>query len=132
MSALVLYQYAGCSTCRKATRWLEEAGIEVEGRPITEAPPSAALLARLHRASGLPIGRLFNSSGESYRAGNFKARRPSMSDAECYDAFAADGKLIRRPILISAHLLNDDEAPSGTTTVALIGFREAEWRAALL
>ena len=131
MSALILYQYAGCSTCRKAIRWLEEAGIEVERRSITEAPPSAALLARFHQASGLPIGRLFNSSGESYRAGNFKARRASMSDVECYDAFAADGKLIRRPLLMSASLLSEEER-SESKAVALIGFREAEWRAALL
>ena len=132
MSALILYQYTGCSTCRKAIRWLAETGIEVERRSITEAPPSAELLARLHRTSGLAIGRLFNSSGESYRAGNFKARRASMSDAECYEAFAADGKLIRRPILISASLLSDKEAGPETPAVALIGFREAEWRAALL
>jgi arsenate reductase len=53
----------------------------------------------MHRRSGLPIGRLFNTSGESYRAGNFKERLRTMSEDEALRALAADGKLVKRPIV---------------------------------
>ena len=58
-----------------------------------------AKLEDLHRRSGLPIGRMFNTSGESYRAGNFKDRLRTMSEADALRALAEDGKLVKRPIV---------------------------------
>jgi arsenate reductase len=62
---------------------------------------------------------LFNTSGESYRSGGFKDRLPQMSEAEALAALAADGKLIKRPLLIGEDF-------------ALVGFHEAAWRERLV
>ncbi|MCZ7677416.1 MAG: arsenate reductase family protein [Sandaracinaceae bacterium] len=97
--AVTLYHYPGCSTCRKARKWLDAHGVEHRTVDLVAAPPSKKELTRLWKTSGLPLRKLFNTSGESYRAGGFKARLESMTDGEALDALAADGKLIKRPLL---------------------------------
>jgi arsenate reductase len=116
--AVTVYHYPKCSTCRKALKWLDTSGIAYRAIDIVAAPPSASTLKRLHKQSGLPIARFFNTSGESYRAGGFKNRLSTMTDADAYEALAADGKLIKRPLVDA----------SGTT---LVGFDETVWRATL-
>ncbi len=113
-----VYQYPGCSTCKKALRWLKEHGIDVSTVHIVDSPPSQELLASLVDRSGLPLKRFFNTSGQSYRLGGFKERLPGMSRTEQLAALAADGKLIRRPILVSEH-------------VVLVGFKEETYAEAL-
>jgi arsenate reductase (glutaredoxin) len=114
-----VWAYAGCGTCKKAERWLRAHGVAVDLRPIVEAPPSAETLRALWQKSGLPLQRFFNTSGQSYRQGGFQARLPGMSEDAQLAALAADGKLIRRPLL-----------DAGDT--ALVGFDEAAWAGALL
>lgn len=97
--ATKVYQYPKCSTCRKALKWLDGKGIPYEKTDLVAAPPSLAALKDLHRRSGLPVGKLFNTSGESYRNGNFKERLARMSEGEALAALASDGKLIKRPIV---------------------------------
>jgi arsenate reductase len=94
-----VYQYPKCSTCRSALKWLDAHGVAYEKTDLVATPPSASALRDLHARSGLPITRFFNTSGESYRAGNFKEKLASMSAAEALAALASDGKLIKRPIL---------------------------------
>ena len=96
-----VYQYPKCSTCRKALKWLEAEGIEVESIDITAAPPSKTALKRYWKASGLPLKKLFNTAGQSYRKGGFKDRLPTMSEADQLAALAADGKLIKRPLVVA-------------------------------
>lgn len=111
-----LYSYPACGTCRKALAWLRERGLEHELIDITRQPPApaelAAALAQLGRK------RLFNTSGQSYRALG-AATVQAMSDAEALAALAADGKLIKRPFLVLA---------DGRT---LTGFQPAEWQTLL-
>ncbi len=57
-------------------------------------------MKRYWKASGLPLKKLFNTSGQSYRGGGFKDRLPTMSEDEQLAALAADGKLIKRPIVV--------------------------------
>ncbi len=116
--AVTIYHYPKCSTCKKALKWLESHRIETTRIDLVATPPSRAKLERLWRASGLPLKKLFNTSGESYRRGNFGARLSTMSDAEALDLLAADGKLIKRPIVES------DE-------VVLVGFDEAKYESEL-
>jgi arsenate reductase len=97
--ATIVYQYPKCSTCRKALAWLDDHGVAYEKRDLVADRIALATLEDLHRRSGLPLARLFNTSGESYRAGNFKERLRTMSDAEGLRALAADGKLVKRPIV---------------------------------
>ena len=117
--AITIYQYKGCSTCRKAIKWLNEQGLEFTAIPIVESPPSAAELKRLHGLSGLPLKKFFNTSGQSYRNGDWKSKLTTYDEAAQMAGLAQDGKLIKRPLLVS-----------GDTV--LVGFREAAWSEALL
>jgi arsenate reductase len=108
------YHYPKCGTCRKAARWLADHDIEVESIDIVESPPSKSRLKDLHRRSDRDLKAFFNTSGQSYRQGGFKERLASMTQAEMIEALAADGKLIKRPIL-------------DTGDRVLVGFREAEY-----
>lgn len=94
-----LYQYPNCSTCRKAAKWLDANGIEVEAIHIVEQTPSKEELERLWDASGLDLKKFFNTSGGSYRALNLKETYTTLSDDERLELLAADGMLIKRPIL---------------------------------
>ncbi|MEY4576923.1 MAG: hypothetical protein RL701_1626 [Pseudomonadota bacterium] len=114
-----VYHYPACSTCRKALKWLDEHKVAHERVHIVDKPPSAAQLKRA-LASGIPLKKLFNTSGESYKRGNFKDRLPDMSEAEAIKELAADGKLIKRPFVVK-----DSES-------FLTGFDEAAYREALL
>jgi arsenate reductase len=97
--AVHVYQYPKCSTCRSALRWLDDHGITYSKSDLVADPIPATKLGDLHRRSGLPIARFFNTSGESYRAGGFKDRLRTMTEAEALRALAADGKLVKRPIV---------------------------------
>jgi len=97
----LVYQYPGCSTCKRALKWLRDHGIEHQSLDITKSPPSAQELGLLYKGSGLPLKKFFNLSGQSYRAGGFKDRLPQMSEREQLEALAADGKLIKRPLLVT-------------------------------
>lgn len=114
MPTTKLYQYPRCSTCRKAMKWLDERGVSYEDTDLVASPPSLPALRDLHRRSGLPLARFFNTSGESYRAGNFKDRLATMSEADAFAALAGDGKLIKRPIV-------------DTGRVVLVGFDPAAY-----
>ena len=116
--ALAVYHYPNCSTCKKALAWLRANAIEFDAIDIVQQPPSSAVLARAAKLAGVPTKKLFNVAGESYRAGNYKAKLATMTDAQAYAALAADGKLIKRPLALGRD-------------VALVGFDEAAWRAAL-
>ena len=115
---LAVYQYPKCSTCRNALRWLTEHAVRYESIDIVRAPPSSERLALVLERSGLPIARLFNTSGQSYRDGGYKERLKQMSRAQALEALAADGKLIKRPIVFGEGL-------------ALVGFDAALYEAAL-
>ena len=98
--AIKIYEYAGCSTCKKALRWLDEHNVKYNLRPIVEAPPTREELARWIPASGLPIRRWLNTSGQSYRAlGKEKVDAASEDDLAAW--LAADGKLVKRPVVVA-------------------------------
>jgi arsenate reductase len=97
--SIVFYGYPRCGTCRKAQKWLDGRGVTYAARDLVADPIPAETLRDLWRRSGLPLRSFFNTSGESYREGGFKDRLPAMSDDEALAALAADGKLVKRPIL---------------------------------
>ena len=100
MPGPTVYQYPKCSTCRKALAYLDAKGVKYESLDIVAQPPSRAELSAAWKQSGLPVKRFFNTSGQSYRDGNFGRRLPEMSEKEALDALAADGKLIKRPLVL--------------------------------
>lgn len=111
---ITLYEYPSCSTCRKARKWLDEHAISYERRHLVDATPNTEELAQLHQRSGLPIKKLFNTAGGSYRNGNFKEKLADMSLEDALRALANDGMLIKRPLL-------------ATSSTTIVGFREAEY-----
>jgi arsenate reductase len=97
-----VWQYAGCSTCKKALKWLDAHGVAYESIPIVESPPSLAELEKLVAASGLPARKWINASGQSYRAlieSRGKEAVEKLTDAELLGLLANDGKMIKRPVL---------------------------------
>jgi arsenate reductase len=96
---VTVYQYPKCGTSRKALAWLDGHGIAYKSINLVETPPSKTKLADLWKRSGEPIRKFFNTSGESYRSGGFKDKLATLSDKEALAALAADGKLIKRPIV---------------------------------
>jgi len=118
MPPLTVYQYPKCSTCRKALKWLDQQGIAYKSVDIVASPPSRAALGRALKQSGLGLRAFFNTSGESYRLGGYKDKLPALSEADALRDLSADGKLIKRPLLIA-----DDKV--------LVGFNEQAWADAL-
>ena len=119
---LKVYAYGRCSTCRKALTWLAQQGLsagpDLELIEITTSPPSRESLAQALAALG-SIKRLFNTSGQSYRALG-AAAVAAMGQDEALQALAADGKLIKRPLVFTAQ------------GEVLVGFKPEEWSAVLL
>ena len=118
MSKFRVYHYPQCSTCKKALKWLAAHDVSIELIDIVKHPPSKRELGAALANGDLPLKKLFNTSGLSYREGKFGDRLATMSKAEALDALAADGKLIKRPLLIGKDL-------------ALVGFDEAAYRSNL-
>ena len=111
--------YPKCSTCRKAQKWLDEHDVDYDIRDIKTDNPDLAELELWHQASGLPLKKFFNTSGQLYRSLELSKKLPGMSDAEQYALLASDGMLVKRPLLLA-----DD--------FVLPGFKPAEWEKALL
>lgn len=107
--------YPKCSTCRKAQKWLDEHDVEYDIRDIKTDNPDLAELELWHQASGLPLKKFFNTSGQLYRSLELSKKLPGMSDAEQYALLASDGMLVKRPILVT-----DDNK-------VLVGFKEDQW-----
>lgn len=97
--ALVL-SYSGCSTCKKALAWLAKHGVAADVRPIVDAPPTADELATWIPASGRPIRKWLNTSGQSYRVLG-KAKVDAAKDEEILRWLTQDGKLVKRPVVVA-------------------------------
>ncbi|MEW5739506.1 MAG: Spx/MgsR family RNA polymerase-binding regulatory protein [Myxococcota bacterium] len=101
MSKPLVLSYSGCGTCRKALKWLDEHGVEYTLRPIVEEPPTRVELAKWIPMSGKPVKKWLNTSGQSYRALG-KAKVDAADETTLMKWLAADGKLVKRPVVIAA------------------------------
>ncbi|MEO6776225.1 MAG: Spx/MgsR family RNA polymerase-binding regulatory protein [Kofleriaceae bacterium] len=117
--SLKVYQYPNCSTCKRALAWLKANQVVFTAIDIVKDPPSRAQLAAAQKLANVPVKKLFNIAGGSYRDGDFKTKLPAMTAAQAFDALAKDGKLIKRPLAVG-------------DGVALVGFDEAAWAQTLL
>lgn len=115
--SVTVYHYPRCSTCKKALAWLATRGVSVTTVDLVETPPSAKVLGEILEKSGVPPAKLWNTSGELYRAGNYRDQVPSMTKSEALRELSTHGKLIKRPLILGPNF-------------ALVGFREAEYEAA--
>lgn len=96
----LVLSYAGCSTCKKALKWLGAHRVDVDVRPIVESPPTAEELSAWVPASGRPVRKWLNTSGQSYRAID-KTRMAAAKDEEILRWLTQDGKLVKRPVVVT-------------------------------
>ena len=115
---LTVYTYARCSTCRNAVKWLRSQEIQFVEKPIRETPPTERELRRMLALQEGQIRRLFNTSGEDYRAMNLAAKLAAMTEEKALALLAGNGRLIRRPFVLGRH-------------VGLVGFKVDAWATSL-
>ena len=106
--------YPKCTTCQKAQKWLDENGVSYTFRDIKMEHPAYEELSAWHRRSGLPLKKFFNTSGLLYKSMALKDKLPTMNEDEMLKLLAADGMLVKRPLLIGEDF-------------ALPGFKVKEW-----
>lgn len=96
-----VYAYSKCSTCRRALKFLEDAGQAHEVIPIREQPPTRDELVRaLNEAEGA-VRRLFNTSGIDYRAQGVGELLSHLSPVEALALLASNGNLVKRPLVVA-------------------------------
>ena len=100
-----VYEYSGCSTCKKALKYLDAKKKKYEKVPIVEQPPTVGelktMLAHL-KARGKSFKNLFNTSGEQYRALKIgDCIKAGMTEQEAVRLLSKNGKLIKRPFLLT-------------------------------
>lgn len=111
---ITFYTYPRCTTCRKAKKWLEEAGHTVNEVHLVDETPSAETLKTLLDRSQLDIKKFFNTSGKVYRELGLKDRLADMSEEEKLALLSSNGMLIKRPITTDGKSVT-------------VGFKEAEF-----
>ena len=107
--------YPKCTTCQKAKKWLDDNKIEYELRDIKLDNPTLEELTEWYKKSGLPLKKLFNTSGLLYKSLELKDKLPTMTEEEVLKLLSTDGMLVKRPLLIGQDFV-------------LVGFKEAEWK----
>lgn len=92
-------EYPKCSTCRKAKAELNQLGLDFEAVDIVKETPSKEEILTWMKNSDLSLKSFFNTSGLKYRELGLKDKLSGLSIEEAADFLAADGMLIKRPIL---------------------------------
>jgi len=122
MSSLKIYEYAGCSTCKKALKFLDANKVKYTKLPIVEQPPTkvelVAMLQHVQKNGG-DLKKLFNTSGVLYKEMKISEKFASMSEAEALDLLSKHGKLVKRPFVLGKDF-------------GLVGFKEEEWHKNIL
>lgn len=116
--SMKVYEYKNCSTCQKALKFLESKKVAFERIPIVDQPPSLTELKRMlvHlKDGGGTFKNLFNTSGQQYRElGISEKIKAGMSEDEALKLLAKNGKLIKRPFLL-------------TDKAGTVGFKQDVW-----
>lgn len=122
MAVTKVYEYAACSTCKKALKFLKTNKIPHVAIPIAEQPPTKVELRKMLeflKAEGGSLKKLFNTSGVLYKEMNLSQKLPGLSEEEALDLLARNGKLIKRPFVLGDGF-------------GLLGFQENQWIQRLL
>lgn len=116
---VLFIEYPKCSTCRKAKKWLQENNIDFTDRHIVDENPTKDELKEVISKSGLPVRKLFNTSGNVYKSLNLKSKMDSLSEDEMLELLSSNGMLVKRPLVIGDNF-------------ALVGFKEDAYADILL
>ncbi|MBN2341173.1 MAG: Spx/MgsR family RNA polymerase-binding regulatory protein [Deltaproteobacteria bacterium] len=112
--SLKVYCYSGCGTCKKALKYFELKGVDVQVVPIRETPPTKTELRKMLQYQDGNIKKLFNTSSKDYKQGGYKDKLPKMTAGEAIDVLNATGNLVKRPFILGE-------------TFGLVGFNVEYW-----
>ena len=115
MKKVIFYSYSKCSTCRKASKWLDQNNINYEFLDIVKEPPSKDFLEIALTQFSFDIKKIFNTRGKSFKSIDFDIF--DLPKKKIIELLSNDGKLIKRPFLII------DESK------LILGFNENEYAA---
>ena len=113
-----VYCYAHCSTYKKALAWMDSHGYKYDLIDIKTQNPDEKTLRSLHKKSGLPLKKFFNTSGILYREMELSKKLPSMTEDQQFALLASDGMMVKRPLLV-------------TDSAVIPGFKEDLWKVVL-
>jgi arsenate reductase len=116
---LKVYTYAKCSTCRDATKFLRQHQLAFEEWPIRETPPTLPELKLMLEYQDGQMKKLFNTSGQDYRAQKLSVTLPTLTEAQALALLSTNGNLVKRPFLLGPDF-------------GLVGFDPKVWKKALL
>ena len=115
LKKVLFYSYPKCSTCRKASKWLERNNINYKFMDIVKEPPSKKFLELALTQFSSDIKKIFNTRGKSFQSLDFNIL--NLDKQEIIALLSNDGKLIKRPFLI----INESKL--------ILGFNESEYAA---
>ena len=117
MKKVILYSYPKCSTCRKASKWLNQNNINYQFIDIVKETPSKKFLELALIQFSLERKKIFNTRGKSFKSIGVDIL--DLTKEKIIELLSNDGKLIKRPFLI----INESKL--------LLGFNESEYVANL-
>lgn len=117
LKRVIFYSYPKCSTCRKASKWLDQNNINYQLIDIVKEPPSKKFLELALIQFSLDIKKIFNTRGKSYKSISIDIL--DLTQKKIIELLSNDGKLIKRPFLI----INESKL--------ILGFNEYEYIANL-
>ena len=115
MKKVIFYSYSKCSTCRKASKWLDQNNINYKFIDIVKEPPSKKFLELALIQFSQDIKKIFNTRGKSFKSIDFDIL--DLTKKEIIELLSNDGKLIKRPFLI----INESKL--------ILGFNDSEYAA---
>ena len=115
MKKVIFYSYPKCSTCRKASNWLDQNNIKYHFIDIVKETPSKKYLELASIQFAFDIKKIFNTRGKSFKSIDFDIHK--LTKKKIIELLFNDGRLIKRPFLI----INESKL--------LLGFKESEYAA---
>ena len=92
MEKVIFYSYSKCSTCRKASKWLDQNNINYQSIDIVKEPPSKEFLELALIQFSLDIKNIFNTRGKSFKLIDFDIF--DLTKKQIVELLSNDGKLI--------------------------------------
>ncbi|RMC49389.1 arsenate reductase family protein [Lactobacillus sp. ESL0225] len=96
------YGYKRCSTSRSAQKWLTDHHVKIDFQDLVEQPPKKEdLMGWLTQYQDRGLKYFFNTHGQDYRQLHLKDKVSAMSISEAAEMMSQNGKLIKRPLVVS-------------------------------
>jgi len=98
LKKIIFYTYLKCSTCRRASKWLESKDLKFQLIDIVKEPPLVDYLNLALKQYSDDKKRIFNTRGKAFKTLNLDIY--GLSREAIIELLLRDGKLVKRPFLI--------------------------------